>query len=223
MEKLLSVSSIYKEYKRGDHILQVLCGLDLSVDKGDAICIKGPSGAGKSTFLHILGTLDIPTSGDVYYGSQNLSSASEKKRSQFRREKVGFVFQFHYLLQEFNMIENVMIAGQVGGMNTYQARENALRFIQILDLEKRQSHFPSELSGGEQQRAALARALMNKPEILLLDEPTGNLDTQNSNLIMETVFELRRKMNLTIIAVSHDSHFSKPFPKVLNMKDGRWV
>lgn len=178
MLKLMSVSSIYKEYKRGKHVLQVLHGLDLSIDKGDAICIMGPSGAGKSTFLHIIGTLDTSTSGDVYYKEQNLSSASEKERTYFRREKMGFVFQFHYLLREFNMIENIMISGQIGGMNKYQARERALQLIQLLDLEQRQTHFPSELSGGEQQRVALARSLMNRPEILLLDEPTGNLDTK---------------------------------------------
>lgn len=222
MLKLMSVSSIYKEYKRGKHVLQVLHGLDLSIDKGDAICIMGPSGAGKSTFLHIIGTLDTSTSGDVYYKEQNLSSASEKERTYFRREKMGFVFQFHYLLREFNMIENIMISGQIGGMNKYQARERALQLIQLLDLEQRQTHFPSELSGGEQQRVALARSLMNRPEILLLDEPTGNLDTKNSNLIIDIIFELRKKMGLTIIAVSHDSHFAKPFPTILQMKDGRW-
>ena len=222
MSGLLSVASIFKEYQRGSYVLQVLRDLDLNIEKGEAICIMGPSGAGKSTFLHILGTLDTPTSGDVFYQDQNLSSASERERTQFRRKKMGFVFQFHYLLQEFNMMENIMIAGQIGGMNKYQARENALRLIQLLNLEKRQTHFPSELSGGEQQRVALARALMNRPEILLLDEPTGNLDTQNSNLIMEVIFELRQKMGLTIIAVSHDSHFARPFPRVLKMKDGRW-
>ena len=222
-EYLLKTTSITKEFSQGNSILKVLQGLDLEIAKQSAICITGPSGAGKSTFLHILGTLDTPTSGNVFYKNKNLSTANSKDKAQFRREKLGFVFQFHYLLQEFNMIENIMVAGQIGGMSSQEAKENALYFIKLLDLEKRQNHFPSELSGGEQQRTAVARALMNKPEILLMDEPTGNLDTRNSMRILDVIFELRQRLGLTLVAVSHDSHFSKSFPKILEMKDGQWV
>ena len=222
-EYLLKTSSITKEFSQGNSILKVLQGLDLEIAKQDAICITGPSGAGKSTFLHILGTLDRPTSGSVFYKNKNLSTADSNDKAQFRREKLGFVFQFHYLLQEFNMIENIMVAGQIGGMSSQEAKENALYFIKLLELEQRQNHFPSELSGGEQQRTAVARALMNKPEVLLMDEPTGNLDTRNSMRILDIIFELRQRLGLTLVAVSHDSHFSKSFPKILEMKDGQWV
>ena len=203
--------------------LHVLNNLDLVIQKKDAICITGPSGAGKSTFLHILGTLDRPTKGYIFYKNQNLSQASAEDQAQFRRRKLGFVFQFHYLLSEFNMLENIMIAGQIGGMTLKQAKERAYYFIQLLNLEQRQNHFPNELSGGEQQRVAVARALMNHPEILLMDEPTGNLDTKNSTKIIDFIFELRERFDLTLVAVSHDVHFSQTFPKQLKMNDGQWV
>lgn len=220
---ILKASSISKEYKRGVQVLKVLKGLDITIAKQSAVCITGPSGAGKSTFLHILGALDHSTSGHVFYKNKNLSLSSAEEQAQFRREKLGFVFQFHYLLQELNMLENVMIAGQIGGMSFRKSKESAGRFITLLGLENRQHHFPSELSGGEQQRTAVARALMNQPEILLMDEPTGNLDTKNSMKILDIIFELRQKLDLTLVAVSHDSHFAKSFPKVLEMKDGQWV
>ena len=220
---LLKASSISKDFMQGKKPLRVLNHLDLVIKKRDAICITGPSGAGKSTFLHILGTLDKATSGHIFYKNQNLSQASLEEQAQFRRQKLGFVFQFHYLLSEFNMLENIMIAGQIGGMNQTQARERANEFIQLLNLEQRQNHFPNELSGGEQQRVAVARALMNHPEILLMDEPTGNLDTKNSTKMIDFIFELRERFELTLVAVSHDIHFSQIFPKKLQMNDGQWV
>ena len=220
---LLKAVSIYKEFGQGEDALKVLKGLDITVDKGEALCIVGPSGAGKSTFLHILGTLDRSTSGEVFYQNKSLSNSTEEERAAFRSQKLGFVFQFHYLLNEFNMIENIMIAGQVAGMSTKKSKESAEDFMSLLNLSHRQRHFPSELSGGERQRVAIARALMNQPEVLLVDEPTGALDTENSMKILDILFEMRERLGLTLIAVSHDPLFSNPFPKVLTMKDGQWV
>jgi len=220
---LLKAVSIFKEFGRGQEALKVLKGLDMTVEKGEALCIVGPSGAGKSTFLHILGTLDQATSGEVFYKNKNLSDSTEEERAEFRSQKLGFVFQFHYLLNEFNMVENIMIAGQVAGVNVQKSKENAEHLMNLLGLSHRWKHFPSELSGGERQRVAIARALMNQPEVLLVDEPTGALDTGNSMKILDILFEMKERLGLTLIAVSHDPLFSNPFPKILTMKDGQWV
>ena len=220
---LLKAVSVSKEFGQGSEALRVLKGLDITVNSGEALCIMGPSGAGKSTFLHILGTLDQATSGEVFYKNKNLSNSSEEEKARFRAQKLGFVFQFHYLLNEFNMIENIMIAGQAAGMNVHKSKESAEHFMDLLNISRRRGHFPSELSGGERQRAAIARALMNQPEILLVDEPTGALDTANSMKILDILFEMKERLGLALIAVSHDPLFSSPFPKVLTMKDGRWV
>ena len=219
---LLKASSIGKEFRQGQRVLTVLRDLSLEIHERDALCIVGPSGAGKSTFLQILGLLDSPTSGSVFYANTNLSRASEEEKARFRRDKIGFVFQFHYLLSEFSALENVMIAGQIGGMSRKKSKAEAERLLSLLGLKDRQRHFPSELSGGEQQRAALARALMNRPKILFTDEPTGNLDVKNSIKILDILFELRETLGVALAAVSHDLQFSKRFPKVLPMRDGKW-
>ena len=221
-QSLLKTVSICKSFHKGSHKIDVLKGLSLDIHKKEALCIVGPSGAGKSTFLHILGTLDPPSSGHVFFKNQNLSSAGEEEKACFRRHKLGFVFQFHYLLSEFNMLENIMIAGHIGGLSPEQSKDKAYELMKWLNLSHRALHFPSELSGGEQQRAAIARALMNEPEILLADEPTGSLDAQHSIKILDLLFELRERLDLTLAAVSHNPHFSKSFPKVLKMKDGQW-
>jgi len=220
---ILKAVSIFKEFSQGQETLQVLKGPDMTVQQGEALCIVGPSGAGKSTFLHILGALDQATAGEIFYKNKKLSSALKEEKAEFRAQKLGFVFQFHYLLNEFNMIENIMIAGQVAGMSVQQSRENAEYLMNLLNLSHRWKHFPSELSGGERQRTAIARALMNQPEILLVDEPTGALDTENAMKILDLLFEMRERLGLTLIAVSHDPLFSGPFPKKLTMKDGQWV
>ena len=219
---LLRAVSIRKDFFQGQKVLTVLQDLSLDIHKRDALCIVGPSGAGKSTFLQILGLLDSPTSGSVFYTNTNLSRANEEEKAGFRRDKIGFVFQFHYLLSEFTALENVMIAGQIGGMSRKKSKKEAERLLSLLGLKDRRRHFPSELSGGEQQRTALARALMNRPEILFTDEPTGNLDVKNSIKILDILFELRETLGIALVAVSHDLQFSKRFPKVLRMKDGKW-
>ena len=222
-QSILKAQNIHKEFHQGSQTLHVLKGLNFEVQKGEAVCIVGPSGAGKSTFLHILGSLETCTQGSVFYKSQNISRASEPEKALFRRQKVGFVFQFHYLLSEFNMIENIMIAGQIGGMKVSETRERAQYLMELLGISHRQNHFPNTMSGGERQRAALARAMMNQPEILLVDEPTGTLDKKNSIKVLDILFEMKERMGLTLVAVSHDPLFSKPFPKILTMEDGQWL
>ncbi len=222
-QPILKARNIHKEFHQGSQVLHVLKGLDFEIQQGDAVCIVGPSGAGKSTFLHILGVLEDSTQGSVFYKTQNLSQSNEKDKALFRRKKVGFVFQFHYLLNEFNMIENIMIAGQIGGMEVQEARQRAQYLMDLLGISHRQDHFPNTMSGGERQRAAIARAMMNQPEILLVDEPTGTLDKKNSIKVLDILFEMKARLCLTLVAVSHDPLFSKPFPKILTMEDGQWL
>jgi lipoprotein-releasing system ATP-binding protein len=222
-ELLLDVRSVSKKFYQGVRELAVLKGVSLQVRKGDAICIMGSSGAGKSTLLQIMGTLDKPTEGDVIFEGQSLLSLSDEKVSEFRNKKLGFVFQFHHLLSEFTALENVMLPCQIAGTSDVEAEESAQKILSLLGLQGRFHHYPSELSGGEQQRVAIARALVMKPALVLADEPTGNLDSENAIKIQEVLFELREKLNLTIIVVSHDADFARKFPKVLHLKDGQWM
>lgn len=218
---LLDVKAIFKSFSQGT--VPILKGVSLQVRKGEAICIMGASGAGKSTLLQILGTLDKPTQGDILFEGQSLLSLSDEKLSEFRNKKLGFVFQFHHLLSEFTALENVMLPCQIAGQSDVQAEEAAKKILSLLGLESRFHHYPSELSGGEQQRVAIARALVMKPSLILADEPTGNLDSENALKIQEILFELRDKLNLTIIVVSHDADFARKFPKVLQLRDGQWM
>ncbi|MBK9040020.1 MAG: ABC transporter ATP-binding protein [Bdellovibrionales bacterium] len=220
---MLSARGIQKFYPMGSGRLDILKGLDLNVNKGDAVCIVGASGAGKSTLLHIMGTLDKPSMGTVLYRGKDLFRQSDEDLAKFRNSKLGFVFQFHHLMGEFTAIENVMMPARIGGRSKRMARERAEELMATLGMMDRKDHFPSELSGGEQQRVAIARALLNEPEILLADEPTGNLDTKNSHRIQELFFELKQRMELTLVVVTHDQEFASQFPRVHRMKDGLWV
>ncbi len=203
--------------------LQILKGLDFEIYAGEAVCILGASGAGKSTFLHILGTLDRPTSGHVIWMGEDLTQKDDEELSSLRNKKMGFVFQFHHLLQEFTAVENVMLPGRIAGMNAAHCRARAGELLDLLGMSHRLRHYPSELSGGEQQRVAIARALFQRPQVLLADEPTGNLDTENSLRIQELFFDLKKQMNLTLIAVTHDVGFANKFPRAVRMADGQWV
>ena len=217
---ILSVRSVSKSFAKEGGAVEVLRGINLQVQSKSAICITGRSGVGKSTFLHILGALDRPTQGSVFYYKQNLNRAKDKELAEFRSQKMGFIFQFHYLLGEFNALENIMIAGQIGGKSFKEAKARAEYLAELTGLADRLSHFPSELSGGEQQRTAIARALMNEPEILLADEPTGNLDAENTTRVLDIFFEMKARFGITLITASHDPLFAKAFPKVLRMQDG---
>lgn len=220
--ELIVAKDIAKSFPQGRDTLHVLKSLSLTVQAGDAICIRGASGAGKSTLLHILGTLDRPTQGDVFYKGESLLRRSDDELADFRNKKMGFVFQFHHLMSEFTALENVMMPCRIGGISKKIAREKAEKLLVELQLEARMTHYPSEMSGGEQQRVAIARALVQNPEILFADEPTGNLDTVNSQRIQELFFELKERHGLTLIVVSHDLDFARRFPRVLSLKDGQW-
>lgn len=220
-ESIYRLQNICKSYQHGNSVLPILKNLNLDIHKGQAICITGPSGSGKSTLLHIIGTLDKATSGQVFYRDKNIDSFNEKELAFLRNKKIGFVFQFHYLLTEFTALENVMIPAHLAKKNYKESLERAGFLMETLGLSDRQKHYPAELSGGEQQRLAIARALMNEPELLLADEPVGNLDRKNAASIRDLFFDLHKNFSLTLVAVSHDRFFAEDFPSLLKLEDGQ--
>ena len=220
---LLSAQNIKKSFKKGKGSVEVLKGLDFMINSGELVCIIGASGAGKSTFLHILGTLDHPTEGSLFFKETNLLEKSDSFLAQFRNEKMGFVFQFHHLFHEFTALENIQIPAQIAGKNRKDIQQKSEELVNFLGLYERRHHYPSELSGGEQQRVSIARALIQDPEILFADEPTGNLDTENGRKIENLFFQLKEERNLTLIVVTHNKAFAQKFPKILEMENGIWV
>ncbi len=220
---LLEAIDLFKNYQSGSSELQVLRGINLQIQKKEAVCLLGASGSGKSTLLQILGTLDRPTSGDVIFRGESVFKLSDENLAQFRNQKMGFVFQFHHLIQEFSALENIMLPSLIAGGKKSDAAEKAMNWLQFMGLADRAHHFPSQLSGGELQRVAIARALIKDPEILFADEPTGNLDSENSLKIQQLFFELRQKLDLTLIVVTHDLQFAGLFPRVFKVKDGRFA
>lgn len=220
--RILSAQNINKSYAQGSGSLPILKNLSLEVNRGESLCIVGSSGAGKSTLLHILGTLDRPDSGDIEFNGQSLLQKNEDELANFRNSKMGFVFQFHHLLAEFTALENVAMPLRISGMGANEAAELSLESLRQIGLAERAHHFPNQLSGGELQRVAIARALVRGPEILFADEPTGNLDSQNSLIIQNLFFQLKEERGLTLIAVTHDAQFAGKFSRVLRMTDGRW-
>jgi lipoprotein-releasing system ATP-binding protein len=219
---LIATSCVTKSYPMGASRLEVLRGIDLEIRAGEAVCIVGSSGAGKSTLLHILGTLDKPTLGKVIFKGNDLTRENDDRLAEYRNRSMGFVFQFHHLMSEFSALENVMMPCRIAGQSLKEARTEAERLLDLLGLGSRKTHYPSELSGGEQQRVAIARALVRKPEILFADEPTGNLDTANAGKIQDLCFELKERLKLTLVVVTHDAAFAQKFPRVLKMRDGLW-
>jgi lipoprotein-releasing system ATP-binding protein len=213
---MLEAKGIEKSYGA----LKVLKGVDLKVSRGEIVSIVGASGAGKSTLLHLLGTLDTPDQGTVMVNGINVFGQSLNALAAFRNRHIGFVFQFHNLLPEFSALENVMIPGFLSGRPDKEVRERATSLLQDLGLQDRMDHKPSELSGGEQQRTACARALMNSPDIILADEPSGNLDSKNAHDLHQLFFNLRTKMGQTFIIVTHNQEFANMADRKLEMKDG---
>ena len=216
---MLTATNIHKYYGQ----LWVLKGVDLEIKQGEIASIVGPSGSGKSTLLHILGTLDVPDKGEIVVENQRINFLNEKQMAAFRNQHVGFVFQFHHLLPEFTALENVCIPGWMAGRRKKEVEENALSLLQMLGLGKRVDNKPNALSGGEQQRVAVARALINRPAIIFADEPTGNLDSANARELHQLFFTLRQQFNQTFLIVTHNEELSHLSDRTLHMKDGRIV
>ena len=211
---------IGKQIKKKYGELEVLKGVDLHIKPSEIVSIVGSSGAGKTTLLTILGTLDKPSSGEIEFNGVNITSLSEKKLAQFRNQHIGFVFQFHHLLPEFTALENVCIPAFINKISKKEAEHNAMELLNLLGLKDRASHKPSELSGGEQQRVAVARALINKPKVIFADEPSGNLDSANAQKLHELFFTLRDELKQTIVVVTHNELLANMADRKLEMKDG---
>lgn len=213
---ILEARNIHKRYGN----LEVLKGVSLEVKKGEIVSLVGPSGAGKSTLLHIVGTLDRPDSGTVTIEGKEVFAQSDKSLARFRNKSIGFIFQFHHLLPEFTAVENVCIPAFIGGVSAAVAESRAKELLNMLKLDSRLYHKPGELSGGEQQRVAVARALMNNPAIVMADEPSGNLDTNNARELHKLFFELRDRLNQTFIIVTHNQELANMADREIHLKDG---
>ena len=201
--------------------LEVLKGIDLTINKGEVVSIVGPSGAGKTTLLQIIGTLDRPDSGRVLFDGVDISAYKEKQLSAFRNRHIGFVFQFHQLLPEFTAVENVMMPALISGVNMSDARQRAMEMLEYLRLTDRATHKPAELSGGEKQRVAVARALINRPQVILADEPSGSLDTHNKEELHKLFFDLRDELGQTFIIVTHDEQLASTTDRTIHLLDGK--
>ena len=209
-----------KHIRKSFGSLEVLKDIDLTIQKGEIVSIVGPSGAGKTTLLQIIGTLDRPDTGSVIIDGIDTTTLSQKKLSDFRNRHIGFVFQFHQLLPEFTAIENIMIPAYIGGVNTKEARRRAEELLQFMGLSDRAKHKPNELSGGEKQRVAVARALINNPDVILADEPSGSLDSKNKEELHQLFFDLRDKYGQTFVIVTHDEGLASITDRTIHMRDG---
>lgn len=219
-DPILRVSELKKTFSKNGVEINVIKGINIDIYEGDFITIMGPSGAGKSTFLHILGTLDNPSEGDIFFRDRNVKEFTEDEESKFRNEKVGFVFQFYHLLQDFNVIENIMMPLLIKRLNQADAIAKAENFLEIMGLKHRRDHKPGELSGGEQQRVAIARALVNEPEIILADEPTGNLDRKTGKEVLDYLLSINERLSSTLILVTHDPEIGSIGERKMKMVDG---
>jgi lipoprotein-releasing system ATP-binding protein len=213
---MIDIKGITKSFGK----LEVLKGIDLHINKGEVVSIVGPSGAGKTTLLQIIGTLDKPDSGDITIDGIDVSQLSTKKLSDFRNQHLGFVFQFHQLLPEFTALENIMIPAFISGQSRSEAKARAEELLDFMNLSERANHKPAELSGGEKQRVAVARALVNHPAVILADEPSGSLDTKNKAELHQLFFDLRDKFGQTFVIVTHDEELAKTTDRTIHLKDG---
>jgi ABC-type lipoprotein export system ATPase subunit len=219
-EVILSVSNLHKVYSRDKIPLHVLKGIDVEIKRGSIVSVTGESGSGKSTFLNLVGGLDIPSRGAVVINGVNIVGLDDQSLSRFRNTQLGFIFQFHYLLPDFSALENVMLPYLKFKFNKKESEQRAKKLLTDVGLKERIHHKPSELSGGEQQRVAIARALVCDPEIVLADEPTGNLDEDNSDMVRNILWKLREKYNLTVLLVTHNLHLAKQADKVMKLSHG---
>ena len=226
MSNLIRVEDLYKTYvdATSDDIttpIEVLKGVDIKVQQGEILAILGKSGVGKSTLLHLIGGLDRPTSGSVFFEGRNIHAYSNRKLDQFRNLEVGFIFQFHHLLPEFTALENIAIGGLIAKKNVSETYSSANEILDYVGLVDRSNHYPSELSGGERQRIAIGRALINQPKVILADEPTGNLDRKTSDDILDLLWDLNDRLGRTLILVTHDHGLAQRTDRIIHIVDGR--
>ena len=219
-EPILRAQDLLKSYDLGRRLIEVLHGVSLEIGEGEFLSLQGASGTGKSTLLHLLGGLDDPTSGEVFASGQSLSAMSSTRLAKWRNDEVGFVFQSYHLLPEFDALENVLLPARMAHANRAESQKRAESLLERVGLAKRMSHLPAELSGGEQQRVALARALINRPQLLLADEPTGNLDSKTGGEVLDLLCELQSEANLTMIIVTHDDKVAKRARRTVQLGDG---
>ena len=219
-EPILKALDLHKSYDLGRRLIEVLHGVSLEISEGEFLSLQGASGTGKSTLLHLLGGLDDPTSGEVFASGQSLSAMSSARLAKWRNDEVGFVFQSYHLLPEFDALENVLLPARMAHANRAESMKRAESLLERVGLAKRMSHLPAELSGGEQQRVALARALINRPQLLLADEPTGNLDSKTGGEVLDLLCELQSEVNLTMIIATHDDKVAKRARRTVQLVDG---
>lgn len=223
MDSILIIKDLRKSFYIDNKEIQVLRGINITIYEGEMVAITGASGVGKSTLLNILGTLDRPTKGEVLFRGNNLFNKEEKDLAFFRNSRVGFIFQFHHLLPEFNVLENTMIPAMIYKKRRYESLDLAKELLTRVGLQDRLYHMPGELSGGEQQRVAIARALINRPEIVLADEPTGNLDTHTGGEVFNLMKDIQEEFNTTFIVVTHNESIARKTDRILHMVDGQIV
>jgi lipoprotein-releasing system ATP-binding protein len=223
MNEVLRLEAITRRYREGEGQLEVFSGLSLAVNAGEIVALVGPSGAGKSSLLHIAGLLEAPTSGEIFIEGVAASGLPDTERTRIRRDKVGFVYQAHHLLPEFDALENVVLPQMIAGRTRAAAAEEATRLLDVLGLGKRLSHRPSQLSGGEQQRVAIARALANKPQLLLADEPTGNLDPRTAGGVFDALIAITRSQGLGALIATHNFELASRMDRVLSLHEGKLI
>ncbi|NIP30101.1 MAG: ATP-binding cassette domain-containing protein [Candidatus Dadabacteria bacterium] len=220
-ENLYSIRNLKKIFKNNGSYVYAIDGINLDINSGETLGVVGVSGSGKSTLLHILGTLDSPTEGTVNYNGNNLFERSEDELTEFRNNEIGFVFQFHYLMPEFTALENVMLPSLIKRENVSEAEEKAYEILKAVGLENRVTHRPGELSGGEQQRVSIARAMVLKPNVIFADEPTGNLDLKTGLSILELFLKLNNELDITLILVTHNTEVTKELDRTITLLDGK--
>ncbi len=220
MSNLIAVTDLHKSFIEGGETIEVLCGLSFTMEEGERIAVTGESGVGKSTLLHILGTLDRPTKGRILYQGAELPMGDETALARFRNEEIGFVFQFHYLLPDFSALENVMIPALIRGQEEKRAREEAKRLLELVGLKERMSHRPGKLSGGEQQRVAVARSVILQPKLILADEPTGSLDLRIGEEVQDLLFRLNETNGIALIVATHNRELANRIGRRVELKAG---
>ena len=221
MSNLLSVRDLYKSFLEGEKEISILRGLDLDLNHGERLAVVGESGVGKSTLLHLIGTLDRPTKGEILYLDKVIPMDDETALSHFRNREIGFVFQFHYLLPDFSAVENVMVPAMIQRMDLARARSEAERLLEMVGLKDRMSHRPGKLSGGEQQRVAVARSVILDPKLILADEPTGSLDLRIGEEVQDLLFRLNEEKGIALVVATHNRDFAKKIGRQVELREGR--